>query len=212
MNRLMSALGAGVDRMNRASRHCMAFAVLAVAAQAASASTLNFDGLADGTSVTTQFSGVTFSNATVLTAGGSLNELDFPPRSGSNVVVDFGGPIELVFGADQSFFEAYFTYMAVLTVTGYDAGGVALLAATSSFGSNLATSGEPGSAPNERIALSTDGLRRVVIQGSGAGASFVMDDVTFRPAETAPIPEPSTYALLIAGLGLLGFMSRRRAQ
>lgn len=28
--------------------------------------------------------------------------------------------------------------------------------------------------------------------------------------EVAPIPEPETYALLLAGLGMLGFMGRRR--
>jgi hypothetical protein len=29
---------------------------------------------------------------------------------------------------------------------------------------------------------------------------------------TAPIPEPETYAMLLAGLGFLGFMERRRKQ
>ena len=29
-------------------------------------------------------------------------------------------------------------------------------------------------------------------------------------AVAAPIPEPETYALLLAGLGMLGFMGRRR--
>jgi PEP-CTERM motif len=29
---------------------------------------------------------------------------------------------------------------------------------------------------------------------------------------TSPIPEPSTYALMLAGLGLLGFIARRRRQ
>jgi hypothetical protein len=28
----------------------------------------------------------------------------------------------------------------------------------------------------------------------------------------APIPEPETYALMLAGLGLLGFMARRKKQ
>ena len=28
----------------------------------------------------------------------------------------------------------------------------------------------------------------------------------------APVPEPETYAMLLAGLGLVGFMARRKAQ
>lgn len=32
------------------------------------------------------------------------------------------------------------------------------------------------------------------------------------PDFTAPVPEPETYALLLAGLGVLGFVSRRRKQ
>jgi hypothetical protein len=43
---------------------------------------LNFEGLPDGTVVTTQFAGMVFSNATVATGGISLNEFEFPPHSG----------------------------------------------------------------------------------------------------------------------------------
>jgi PEP-CTERM motif-containing protein len=39
---------------------------------------------------------------------------------------------------------------------------------------------------------------------TGAGASYGITSVT------APIPEPETYAMLLAGLGLMGFVARRR--
>src|SRR5207244_4503963 len=46
---------------------------------------IDFEGLQDGTILSNQYSGVTFSNAIILTAGISLNEFEFPPLSGTNV-------------------------------------------------------------------------------------------------------------------------------
>lgn len=52
------------------------------------------------------------------------------------------------------------------------------------------------------------------VAGNGAATfsvtSFSVAPVGVDPV-TTPVPEPSTYALLLAGLGLVGFMSRRRA-
>ena len=59
--------------------------------------TLDFEGFPDGTLLTNQYSGLTFTNATVLMAGISLNEFEFPPRSGVNVVSDNGAPILISF-------------------------------------------------------------------------------------------------------------------
>ena len=50
---------------------------------------------------------------------------------------------------------------------------------------------------------------------SGAGyfeRGIVAGSLTAEGVVTAPIPEPETYALLLAGLGLLGFLGRRRKQ
>lgn len=44
------------------------------------------------------------------------------------------------------------------------------------------------------------------VQYSTAGAAFQ----TFGSGTLAAVPEPETYAMLLAGLGLVGFMSRRR--
>jgi hypothetical protein len=45
-------------------------------------------------------------------------------------------------------------------------------------------------------------IARISIAGDGV----VLDNLTY----TQPVPEPETYALMLAGLGLLGFAARRR--
>jgi len=48
-----------------------------------------------------------------------------------------------------------------------------------------------------------------IITGSGnSAAGWSFDDFEF----SAPVPEPETYALMLAGLGMLGLVSRRRNQ
>ncbi len=54
---------------------------------------IGFEGLPHSTILTTQMPGLTFPNIFVLIAGISLNESEFPPRPGSNVTADDGGPI-----------------------------------------------------------------------------------------------------------------------
>lgn len=43
--------------------------------------------------------------------------------------------------------------------------------------------------------------------GNGYFGNFTLANVT----ATSPVPEPATYAMFLAGLGLLGFASRRKA-
>lgn len=50
-----------------------------------------------------------------------------------------------------------------------------------------------------------------IITGSGTGAAgWSFDDFEFSAAATQPVPEPETYAMMLAGLGLLGVAARRR--
>ncbi len=52
-------------------------------------------------------------------------------------------------------------------------------------------------------------LRWSDVDASGADDGLAIDDFSFN-ATLAPVPEPSTYALLLAGLCAVGLMSRRR--
>jgi hypothetical protein len=181
-----------------------AVGALAVYATCIHANTVDFDNLNDGDPVTNQYAYATFANTIALSAGISLNEFEFPPHSGTNVASDFGGPIQIDFSVPVSMFSAYFTYLEPLTLTAFDAANAAVGSATSAFSSNLALSGDPGSSPNELLAIAfASGISHITILGDPGGGSFTMDDVTFAPIGTSAVPEPSTFLILSVLLALI---------
>lgn len=156
----------------------------------AHAVTIDFEGLADSTPVVDQFAamGLTFADATVLTAGISLNEFEFPPHSGENVVFDDGDAILLAFDAGINVIEVagFFTYSVPITLTAFDADGNIVDTATSAFSSNLGLSGDLGSTPNEFLSVSfSGGIASVLIEGDSSGSSFTLDDLSFE-IQTTP--------------------------
>lgn len=168
--------------------------------------TIDFEGFPDSTSLTTQYPGLTFTNATVITAGISLNEFEFPPHSGVNVVFDDGSPISVNFASPILSFSGFFTYAEPLVLAAFDASSSQVGSAVSLFSSDLALSGDTGSSPNEFLSVSfAGGISSVTITGDPAGGSFVLDDVTY----TSAVPEPNSLVLLLtcAG-GLLAFRKR----
>jgi hypothetical protein len=171
---------------------------------------LDFEGLAEFTSVTTQYPGVVFSNATVLTAGSGLNEIDFPPNSGTNVVFDDGGPISLAFLAPVIGFGGYFNYAEPLTLQAFDASDNLLATITSAFTNNLGTLGDPGSHTNEFLQIdSFSNIAKVAITGDLLGSSFTLDDATIVAPST--VPEPASGAFVLIGLVLVVAFGRRRS-
>ena len=165
--------------------------------------TSGFEGLADLEVVTTQIPGLTFSNALVLTSGavgGSLNEIDFPPHGGVNVVFDNGGPLAIDFSAPVESFAAYFTYVTTLTLSAFD-GATLLGAVTSLAASNLGG--------HELLQIAGGSITRVTITGDTFGGSFTMDDLAAVPVATVAVPEPNGLILVLAGLLLLAAARRR---
>ncbi len=195
--------------MNRFIRVILASLMLTTSAYVC-AVPITFDTLSDLEPVTSQLPGLTFSGATVLTAGISLNEFEFPPASGDKVVFDEFGPIEIVFDVPVLSVSGLFTYAAELTATAFDETSAIVDTDTSNFFSNLALSGNAGSLPNELLMLSSGaGISRVVFEGDLFGASFVLDNLDVTPL-TIPIPEPPVIAMMMSGLLFLLGGRRRR--
>lgn len=196
-------------------RHAFVVAVLAaIPSSALAATVIDFEGLTEFDSVTSQFPGITFSNATVLTAGSSLNEFDNPPNSGTNVVFDDGGFLSIVFATPVSDFGGFFTYAltpsARLMLTAFNSSNVPLGSTLSGFSNNQGTVGEPGSLPNEFLQLLFSDIASVRIAGELSGSSFTLDDVTF--TQPTVIPEPSTMSLVLLGSAAMYRKIRRRTR
>ena len=165
---------------------------------------ITFEGLADGTSVGSTYSsaGLTFTNATVLTAGISLNEFDFPPHSGTNVATDDGGPLTISFASPVDSFSGYFTYAEALSLVAFDLSNQQVAFAASLFSANYTSSGNP---TNELIQLTfAGGFDSLTITGDPGGGSFVVDDITYQAGGAPPPPPPPATTPEPAGVWLLG--------
>lgn len=194
----------------RPAKWVVAFLLLLSAASLARADVLTFEDRGDGEAVTNQYPGVLFSNATAARAGISLNEVSFPPHSGSAVVFDDGAPMSLTFLGPISEFSAYFTYTTQLTLVAFDSADNPIATMMSMFSNNTADGGDPGSSANEFILFTVTGISRITITGLANGGSFVMDDATLGNAPTA-VPEPATLALLALGLPAVARWRKRRS-
>jgi hypothetical protein len=173
-------------------------AALAVLPHAAHASPviIPFENFFNDGDVVNQVGPLVFTNATILTAGISLNEFEAPPMSGVNVIGDTGGPMRIDLVSPIASLGGHFTYATTLSFKAFDASDNLLGEVVSAFGSNFALSGDAGSSPNEFLQLAFANMAYVTITGDVAGGSFVADDLVIDPL----VPEPSLLGLtLLAG-------------
>ncbi len=162
----------------------------------AQATLVTFEGLSDNVSLSNEVPGLTFSGATVLTAGVSLNEFDFPPKSGDNVVSALSGLLEITFLDLMDTVSGYFSYTNPLIFSIYNTGGDLLASTQSTGASNLGSS--------ELISLSSQGIALLRVNSNGP---FTLDDLSYN---TTSIPEPATTLLFAIGAIVIGVMRRFR--
>ena len=70
---------------------------------------------------------------------------------------------------------------------------------------------DPGIYSNYTI-TSSNGISRFVFDSANARGNTSIDNVIAVTSVAAPVPEPEIYAMLGAGLGLMGWVARRRKQ
>jgi hypothetical protein len=181
------------------------FLLICVPAAFADIMTIDFEGVVDLTPITNQYAGLVFSNATVISAGVSLNEFEFPPHSGINVAFDDGGMMSISFLTPVLNFSAFFTYTQPLTLTANDALNNVVASVSSQFANNLALSGDAGSSANELLSLNfAGGISEITIAGGPGGGSFTVDDITVETSDTtSTVPEVSSLTLLATVATLL---------
>jgi N-acetylmuramoyl-L-alanine amidase len=147
--------------------------------------TLGFDGLADLATDVGDF-GVSFTGATVLACGGSLNCTGFPPFSGRNVIFDqpgFGGVITAKFDKEVTGrvarVLARVTGNRNVTMTAFSSDGT-IIGSDSTGGANFVGAGT-GILPNKLLGVETKdpdiSIDRVVFRDGGN--TFTIDDFTF---------------------------------
>lgn len=124
--------------------------------------------------------------------------LSFPPAIfGTDSVISAGNPVTMLLTRIGS----------TNTLTGY-ANGIAQFSIVDAAGNAVF------SAPDARMVFFRDDNVFPGEQTSGAVTSIRIFDRGLSPTEVvelyAPIPEPGTWALTLAGLGLLGWTSRRK--
>ena len=164
----------------------------------AQATLVDFEGLSDNLSLSNEIPGLTFNGATVLTAGLSLNEFDFPPTSGENVAAALTSLLEVTFTDLMDTVSGYFTYAEPLTFSIYDTNGGLLASIQSAVASNLGS--------NELITLSGQGIALLRINSN---SNFTLDDLSYSKA-SVPAPEPAT--ILLLAIGAMGFGVSRFTQ
>ncbi|SEL82596.1 PEP-CTERM protein-sorting domain-containing protein [Roseateles sp. YR242] len=172
---------------------------LALAASLASATVLTFDDLGEDGYVPVDYGGLDWSGSSWFQYAGEQSP--FTAHSGDRrATLGWDGSADtsaVRFTSASTFAGAWFAGYEGVTVSIDLYSGGLLVGSTATL--------DLGASP-VFLASGYAGLVDRLVFRSSDPANFVMDDLTF----AAAVPEPTTGVLLLAGLGLVAFVARRR--
>lgn len=143
--------------------------------------------------------------------GAGKSFLSFDTIGEMTLRIDFGNLRTRAFTADFSLYEQAGVH-SLLTVTAYGVDGSSSSFTLGGFSTSLggvdlddnALIDSTNYAITQGLRLAHADIAYITIKGDGV----VLDNFTL----TTPVPEPQTYALMLAGMGVLAFVARRRQQ
>ncbi len=171
---------------------------------------IDFDDGTAGSPVGSFYSGlgVTFSNTQF------VDNFGLAGSSSPLGIAGMGGSWTYEFGIANAIEATFSSLVSSVTITGVDVGHAGMqMDAFDSYGALIDTNNwygtDEGVGQWMTISVANPTIASVLLyQPSPMGDDgMVFDNMIF-----APVPEPETYAMLLAGLGLLGFMARRREE
>ena len=220
--------------MGRLTKTLIAATVLALPAAPAAAVLINFDDLTDGTTLSNQYAGVTFAangftgaggpyfdwatntDMTIVSiAGGDIGTLGTPSLVSGNILRSFSG--WLGEDGDASF---SITFASAINAISMDFAGVYDTAEDSAnvriFAYDGATllgsvAGPASTTGQFTLSYAASNITRVVVTPGSFYDWVGVDNINYTPATAGAVPEPATWAMMIAGFGLIGGTLRRRA-
>jgi hypothetical protein len=161
---------------------------------------LTFDELSHREEITSQYvsSGVLTSGARAFFAG-----IPWPAVSGDYVAFTDQGKMSFLLNSavigPVTSFSAYVVGTEGISISAYDANN-------NLIGQNAAPASTFDNSKWTNLYFQTGSASIAKVEIVGAPSNYFVDNVTFISA----VPEPETYAMLLAGLGVVGFAVRRK--
>ncbi len=176
---------------------------------ATSAHAINFSSTFTGDNYVNNFTYSTIGSATHIDTSTLSDTQYWPTSSTLNLTLNNATQYDFIWEVQNAGGPSGFLADFTLGTTSYSTSTDPNIWSYSSDGINWATVtsyGQHGVAPWGNISGISSNAEWIWDSSNGLSNETLL----FKASITSPIPEPSTYALMLGGLGLIGFMAHRR--